>query len=88
MVSMTSDSVRTAYYTRKSIAPITTSTILCPEDSLNKYNFTSVYFDSNVRYNRYDNSNDLYLGQVGSPLTLLQINTPTYQVMLTVLGIH
>ena len=59
--------VKTTYYTRKSIAPITTSTILCPEDSLSKYNFTSVFFDSNVRYNRYDNSNDLYLDYILNP---------------------
>jgi len=40
---------------------------LCPEDSLSKYNFTSVFFDSNVRYNRYDNSNDLYLDYILNP---------------------
>ena len=46
---------------------ITTITILCPEDSLSKYNFSSVFFDSNVRYNRYDNSNDLYLDYILNP---------------------
>ena len=46
---------------------ITTITILCPEDSLSKYNFSSVFFDSNVRYNRYDTSNDLYLDYILNP---------------------
>ena len=56
--------IHLTYNTRKSIVPIMTNTILCPEDSLSKYNFTSVFFDNNVRFNRYDNSNDLYLDYI------------------------
>ena len=42
--------VETMYYTRKSTAPIMTSTILCPEDSLNKYDVIKKGFNENVIY--------------------------------------
>ena len=59
--------IRTRYYERKSTAPITTNAVLCPEDSLQKYDVTHYMFNDNVRYKEYVPTSDIYVDYVMNP---------------------